>query len=89
MAAAMAAECPTCAGVSKGGRIRVTELGAANLSLGLQLQRQHWLQLRRGAIELGMPESTKLADEHLKAIDLAVEELKRTSAEMGWRTSAT
>lgn len=78
------AECPTCLGVSRGGRIRMTELGAANVELGLTSQRQHWLRLRRMAIEAGMPESTRLADEHLKAIDLATEELRRTRSEMGW-----
>jgi hypothetical protein len=85
----MAAECPTCLGVSRGGRIRVTELSAANMQLGLQAQRQRWLMLRRMAIEAGLPESTRVAEEHLKAIGLAVEELKRTSVEMGWQTSAT
>lgn len=80
----MAAECETCLGVSRGGRIRVTELGAANMFIGLNNQRQHWLQLRRKAIDLGLVESTRMADENLKAVDLAIEELARTGSEMGW-----
>ena len=79
-----ATECPTCLGHSRGGRIRVTNLWSIDLLMGAQKMRQHWLTLRRMAIDTGAVESAQISDGHVKAIDLTIEELKRTRAEMGW-----
>ena len=85
----MAAECPTCVGVSRGGRIRVTERNAEMLLDGIREQRQNWLKLRRMYIDAGALEATKATDGVLREIDLAIEELERTQREMGWPTTAT
>lgn len=80
----MAAECQTCLGVSRGGRIRVTEESSEMFLDLAREQRQNWLQLRRLYIDGGHAEATRAAEGRLRTIDLGIAELERTRSEMGW-----
>jgi len=79
-----AAECPTCLGVSRGGRIRVTERNSEMMLHQMRELRQNWLQLRRLYIDTGAVEAARASEENLKEIVLAIDELERTRVEMGW-----
>lgn len=74
--------CPTCLGVSRGGRIRLTEETADLLDLLLRDKRNEQLQFRRVAIDGGV--DPKPYNDRLATVDLALEEVQRTRVEMGW-----
>jgi hypothetical protein len=78
-------ECPACLGVARGGRIRVTEDTSGLLLVLLRAERGATLRSRRIFIETAAIEEAALLNEHLKTIDLVIDELKRTQTEMGWR----
>lgn len=80
------AECQTCLGVARGGRIRVTKDSSQEL-LTLALDRRHELrELRRISINSGHRESTLVYEGQLRTITLSIEELRRTRQEMGWHS---
>jgi len=77
-------DCPTCAAVAHGGRIRLNEETALLLEALLVGARRQSVRVRRRTIDSGEEEAQREADEQLGLIKLTLEEIHRTQVEKGW-----
>jgi hypothetical protein len=77
-------ECETCTGVSRGGRIRVTDTSSAELLSYARISREFWLQRRREWLDNGYTADADALKPKLKELKHVIDELVRTRREMGW-----
>lgn len=77
-------DCPVCASVAQGGRIRLTEEQAMLLEALLATSRRQVLRGRRKAIDGSDVSARREADKSLRLIDLMLEEIGATQVEKGW-----
>lgn len=78
----MAADCPVCLSVAAGGRIRLTDEGAAVVEVLLRSALSETLKNRRIAINAGADASVHR--ERAKLLQRTLEEIERTQIQMGW-----
>lgn len=81
-ALATVTECETCRGVSRGGRIRVTDEGSEIALDLLRVDRSQWMVLRRKEIDSGR--ATHGINRRVRVMGSLIKELVRTRYEMGW-----
>lgn len=79
-------ECPRCAAVAKGSRVRLTEESAQLLEALLRNQRRKSLRERRTAINRDDPAARSEAERQLKLIDFVIEEVEDAQYENGWHS---
>jgi hypothetical protein len=79
-------DCPVCAAVASGGRVRVTEESAQLLFAVLRDMRRRGVRERRSALTASDDSFVSEANHQLKLIDWLMEEIERTQVEKGWPT---
>jgi hypothetical protein len=83
----MATDCPVCASVASGGRIRLTEDSAALLVALLKTARRESMIVRRVALDNDDPSMSHEASMAVRLMDSTIDEIERTQTEKGWQTS--
>lgn len=78
--------CPVCAAVASGGRIRLTEGSAQLLIAVLRDARRKALRERRRSLDAEDAARVETANGQLKLVDHTIEEIERTQIEKGWPT---
>jgi len=79
-------DCPRCAAVAKGSRVRLTEESAQLLEALLRSQRRISVRERRRAINRDDATARAEAERQLKLIDFVIEEVESAQFENEWHS---